>query len=255
MAEITVQERRNKILELLHRDGKVRVNDLSKTFEVSEVSIRADLAELEEKELLSRVHGGAVSSYKAYYNMSLAQRSAENAKEKYEIAAKTAEMIHDDETLIMNAGTTPIFVMRAISQKKLTIVTNSIALALEGAKHSNLKIILLGGDVDAEYQFTYGTSVLKMLSEYHADKLILSVDGIDKEKGISTFYYQEAEICSKMIEQAKMTIVAADYTKIGRVAFSEIDGLNVMDAMVTNSKAPKEEIKGISKTGVKIILA
>ena len=69
-----VFERKQKILEILQRDGRVKVTDLSALFEISEVSIRMDLADLEAKGMLSRVHGGAVSSYKNYYNMNMQQR-------------------------------------------------------------------------------------------------------------------------------------------------------------------------------------
>ena len=79
--QLSVQERRNKILELLHENGRVSVNDLSRLFEVSGVIIRADLAELEKQDLLSRVHGGAIMGYQSYYNMSLVQRSNTNAVE------------------------------------------------------------------------------------------------------------------------------------------------------------------------------
>ena len=80
--EITIEERKEKILDILNRKGKVRVNELSRLFDVSEVTIRLDLSDLEESGLLSRVYGGAVSSYKNYYNMSFKQRSIANSKKR-----------------------------------------------------------------------------------------------------------------------------------------------------------------------------
>lgn len=255
MQDLTLQERRNAILELLQEKGRVKVGELSRFFGVSEVSIRADLAELEERELLCRVHGGAVSSYRSYYNMSLAQRMKANSAEKIAIAKKISNLIKDNETIIMNAGTTLLYVMRELKDKKLTIVTNSIALALEGAENKNFKIILLGGDVDSAYQFTYGVKTLRLLEQYHADSFLLSVDGIDSEKGFSTFYYQEAEICSKMAERASKTIVAADYTKIGRTAFAEIEMPEPADIIVTNQKASPKYIKRLKEGAAEIVLA
>lgn len=255
MEKLTVQERRNKIIEMLNESGKVDVNELSKIFGVSNVVIRTDLSELEKLDLLSRVHGGAITSYKSYYDMSLVQRSNVNSRQKSAIAARINGMIHDDDTVMMNAGTTPLFVMRALTDKKITIVTNSIALALEGAKNQNFKIILLGGDVDPEYQFTYGISVLKVLEQYVADVLILSVDGIDPNKGISTFYYQEAEICRRMIKQSRQTIVAADSSKIGRTVFAKIDNLNSIDKIVTNDKVPAQYLRKLKLKGIDVITA
>lgn len=255
MSLLTMIERRNNILEILNEYGRVNVNELSKRFGVSGVAIRADLSELEKQGLLTRVHGGAITSYKSYYDMSLVQRSNANAYEKKCIAKEIDKMIKDNDTIMMNAGTTPLFVMREIAEKKVTIVTNSIALALEGAKNPNFKIILLGGDVDNDYQFTYGVSTLKSLEQYTADVLIMSVDGIDPTRGISTFYYQEAEICRYMIRHARKTIVAADYSKIGRIAFAEIDDISKVDAVVTSDNADSSCLNKLKNKNIEIIVA
>lgn len=254
--ELSLQERRSKILEILYKEGKVKVGDLSKLFDVSEVSIRTDLSELESQGLLSRVHGGALSSYKSYYNMSLGQRSSTNQASKQQIAKKIAGMIDDNDTVLMNAGTTPIFVMRELLEKRgITIVTNSIALALEGAQHKNLHIILLGGEVNADYQFTYGTTTLRLLHNYYVDKLVLSADGINAEKGITTYYAQEAEISNQMIQQAGTAIAAMDYTKIGRVAFAGIADAECIHYLVTNQSAPKDDVAELKSKGLNVILA
>ncbi len=254
MLQLTVRERRDKIVEMLNDSGRVSVKDLSALFGVSSVIIRTDLDELEKQDMLTRVHGGAITSYKSYFDMGILQRSNTNANEKAAIAAKVSEMIKDNNTVILNAGTTPLFVMRAIADKKVTILTNSIALALEGAANPNFRIILLGGDVDNNYQFTYGVSVLKALEQYTADISILSADGVNFQHGISTYYHQEAEICRAMIKSSNKTVVAADYSKIGRTAFSKIDDLSAIDCLVTNKKAPSEFLKDFKTKGVEVIL-
>ncbi|MDD4543128.1 MAG: DeoR family transcriptional regulator, partial [Clostridia bacterium] len=101
--EITVEERKEKILEMLNKRGKVRVNELSHIFNVSEVTIRLDLSDLEESGLLSRVYGGAISSYKNYVNMSFKQRVTANEFEKKAIALNVIQMIKDNDTIMMNS--------------------------------------------------------------------------------------------------------------------------------------------------------
>ncbi len=251
---LSLQERQQKILELLHSTGEVRVAELSRLFEVSEVCIRGDLTELESKGFLSRVRGGAVSPYEPYYNMSLAQRSTINKDEKDAIAAKIADMIHDNQAVMMNAGTTPLAVMRKLVNKKnITIITNSIVLALEGAKYKNFRILLLGGEVDDEYQFVYGTLTMAQLDEYYAEKFIMSADGIDGQGGITTYYDQEAEICRKMIEHSKVTIAALDHTKIGRVALKKFAEISEVDCLVTNGGASKTIIRELKNAGLKVV--
>ncbi len=252
---LSLMERHQKILDMLNNVGEIRVNEASRIFGVSEVCIRNDLSELESKGMLSRVHGGAISAYEPYYNMSLAQRSNTNKEEKDEIAAKIADMIHDNQAVMMNAGTTALAVMRKLVKKKnITIITNSIVLALEGAKYKNFRIILLGGDVDFEYQFVYGILTLNQLDEYYADKFIMSADGIDVRGGITTYYDQEAEICRKMIEHSKSTIAALDYTKIGRIALKKFADIKDIDCLVTNSNVSLSSLEELKEADLKIVL-
>ena len=142
-------ERKQKILEILQRDGKVRVNELSALFDISDVTIRMDLADLEAKGLLSRVHGGAVSSYKTYYNMNMQQRMTANQEQKQAIAKHIVSMIEENDTIMLNAGTTTLTVFRMIpTTMNLSIVTNSIAIALEAGAIPNFNVVLLGGSIN-----------------------------------------------------------------------------------------------------------
>ena len=250
---MATDSRRKKILELLEKNGSVRVTELSNIFSISEVTIRTDLADMENKGLLTRVHGGAVSSYKPYYNMSLNQRMSTNQEQKEIIAKKIAGMIDDNDTIMLNSGTTTLLVFRAIPRNlNLSIVTNSISIALEGTTNPNFNIILLGGLINSKYQFTFGDDAIRQLKSYHADKLILSVDGIDSEHGLSTYYDKEAEIDRIMLEQSNVNIVAADHSKFNRCAFTKISELSVADYIVTDSSVPESLKNKFSKNSIKI---
>ena len=148
---MVADERRQKILEMVSQNGSVKVTELSKIFNTSEVTIRTDLADMEYKGLLTRVHGGAVSSYKPYYSMSLNQRLSTNQSQKEIIAEKIAGMIENNDTIMINSGTTTLMVFRALPQDfNLSIVTNSISIALEGTANPNYNIILLGGLINSK---------------------------------------------------------------------------------------------------------
>lgn len=250
-----IDQRKTKILELLATNGDVHVTELSRLFDVSEVTIRIDLAYLEERGLLSRVYGGAISSYKNYYNMNLKQRSTINGVEKKAIASRICDMINDNETIFFNSGTTVLYVLRVLKYKKnITVVTNSLVIASEAAGFAGFSVILLGGLLHPKYQFTYGDDTKNLLLTYHADKAILSVDGVNGQSGYSTYYPQETEICRQMLKQANTSIIAVDYTKIGRIAFSNIAPVNTADRIVTNKNAPLSEIDIIRETGVEVII-
>ena len=229
-------ERRQKIAELVNSKGKVKVTELSELFGISEVSIRTDLADLEAKGLLSRIHGGAVSSYKTYYNMDMQQRLSANRDSKDKIAARVAQMIEDNDTVMLNSGTTTLSIFRRIPQSlNLSIVTNSIAIALEAAAIPSFNVVLLGGSVNSKYQFVYGDNANAQLKGYHADKLILSVDGISAADGFTTYYDLEAELDRLMLTNSATRIVAADSSKLGRTAFKHIAPIADADYIITNA--------------------
>ncbi len=251
--EYGTEERRNKILEILNKKGKVKVSHLSKMFDISEVTIRNDLAKLESLGMLERVHGGAISTYRAYHRMSIADRMKTNAGEKRRIAIEVASMISDDDTLMMSSGTTNLYVLEELKNlRNLTIVTNAVYFSQEAVKLRDSVIILLGGILEPKSQLTYGDDAINQLGRYKADKLILSVDGINAENGISTYHYIEAEINRQMIAHAKTTIVVADYTKVGRTSFAHISSLEGIDILVTNRNADSDEIQEIMARGVEV---
>ena len=252
---MTAEQRKQKILELLKENDSVRVTNLARMFDVSEVTIRSDLEDMEKKGLLSRVHGGAVSSYKPYYSMNLNQRLETNQTAKVEIAEAIASLIRPNDTVMLNAGTTTLLTFRKFpAEYTLNIVTNSISIALEASGNPNFNVILVGGSVNTKYQFTYGSDTVAQLRNYHADKLILSVDGIDAG-GFTTFYNKEAAVDLAMIEQSDACIVAADHTKFGRRAFAKISDLSVADYLVTNSDMTREQLEEFKLHGVEVLKA
>lgn len=249
-------ERKQKILNMLKENGSVKVTELSRLFNVSEVTVRNYLADMESKGLLSRIHGGALCSYKPYYSMNLNQRLETNQKEKVSIADRIASFIEPNDTIMLNSGTTTLLALRKFpAEYNLSIVTNSVAAALEASANPNYNVILIGGLVNAKYQFTFGNDAVSQLRLYHADKLILSVDGIDARYGFTTYYDKESEIDRAMIEQTNCCIVAADYSKFSRSAFAKISDISVADYIVTNDSVDKEYVAMLTEMGINVCLS
>ena len=251
---MTTEQRKQKILDLLKENDSVRVTNLARLFGVSEVTIRTYLEDMEKKGLLSRVHGGAVSSYKPYYSMNLNQRLETNQQAKVAIAERVANLIQPNDTVMLNAGTTTLLVFRRFpANYNLSIVTNSISIALEASGNPNYNVILIGGSVNTKYQFTYGNDAVNQLRKYHADKLILSVDGIDAHQGFSTYYNKEATVDVAMLEQSDCCIIAADRSKFGHSAFAKISDLSVADYIVTNGQPSPELTESFAQQGVTVL--
>lgn len=251
---VSTEKRRNEIIELIEDTGRVRVSELAKKYAISEVSVRKDLEYLEMNGHLSRTHGGAVALGKLYVNMDLGERFKTNANSKKRVAELVSTLIEDNDTLMMNAGTTITYVLHAIRNKKnIRIVTNSLQNAIEAATYPSFNVILLGGELDAKYQFTYGEHALMQLENYHATKCILSVDGVSVKDGLTLYYSNEAALARRMIECSDSVIVAADPSKIGKRAFARITDTEKTDILVTGEKEREAELSEIEKLGVKII--
>jgi len=244
-------------LELLEKNGSVVVSELSKNFHISEVTIRNDLAEMEQAGLLQRVHGGAVSTKRAYYELSLNDRMHVNKSEKIRIAKACADLIHDGDTLMIDSGTTTRYLaMELRGRSNLTVVTNALLVAHEFLFNRAVDVILLGGNLDTQYQFTYGNDAVAQLQKYRADKMILATDGIGAAYGLTTYHHQESDVSQLMAARSNEVIVVADHSKIGKEGFSNIMDISRIHMLVTDkTESEMAELEAIRQKSVAVIEA
>lgn len=224
------KQRQEQILQLLEKQERVTVTQLSALLGTTEVTIRSDLSQLEQAGKLMRVHGGAVGKP--------AQQDAKtvNLSAKESIAAAVAEQIRDGDTLFINSGTTSVCVARALKEKRnLNIVTNAIDVAMELADVPTFRVLLLGGEINARYGFTYGGDAQEQLRRYQANWAILSVDGVSPQWGITTYHAEEAILDKMMIAGAHGTFITADSSKLGRAGFTRIGGCDPALTLVTET--------------------
>jgi len=227
--------RKAAIMEMLKKDDEVKVSKLAEAFGISGVTIRGDLSEMEQAGLLRRTHGGAVSTRKAYYNMSLSDRMKVNRNEKIRIAKTCAALIKDGDTLMIDSGTTTRYLAMELAERdSLTIVTNAMLIAEEFVYNNSVNVILLGGNMDLKYQYTYGNDTIAQLSKYRADKAVIAADGFSVDHGLTTYHHQEADVSRCMIERANSVIAIADHSKIGKEGFARIASFKSVDTLVTD---------------------
>ena len=239
--ELTPSTRRSVILEALSEDGEVRVADLSGQLHSSVVTIRKDLDELEKEGLLERVHGGAIKNFRVQQNMNYSERMDTNRAEKKKIAAATARLINDGDSVIINVGSTSHYVALQFRNKKnLIVITNALHIFNEIAYYKNITTFFLGGKFDHEMELTYGDDTLEQLGKYRADKLIIGMDGINLAAGATTNNHVEDTIMARMMERSNEKILIVDDSKIGKVTFAYIAPLSAFDTIVTNY-APRHE--------------
>ncbi|MBO1001830.1 DeoR/GlpR family DNA-binding transcription regulator [Pseudogracilibacillus auburnensis] len=248
------QERYRIILEMLEVSQIVKVPELCERFNVSIETVRRDLEFLEQEGKLKRVYGGAVLNRQSSAEPSYNTRSTRNAAEKAMIGKKTAELISDGETLMIDLGTTTLEVARYLKDKKnLTIITNCMTIAQELVDVSTFRVILPGGILRPNELALSGFISEQFMREFNVDKTIIGVGGITKDNGISDYHLEETRVRKIMIEKGKQIIAVADHSKFGIKALVNVCSIDEIDTIVTNDKLKSNIAQEYIEQGIKVI--
>ncbi len=245
-----------KIQDLLNSDGKVDVRELAELFSVSEMTIRRDLMTLDQKGLIERTHGGAVTARERNLIQSpILVRISERLVEKKAIARATALLINRGEKIYIAAGTTAYWVAREIANHTdLTVVTNSLPVANMLALSKDMEVIIVGGFLRRNEYSMVGHFAENMLKDLRLDKVITGTGGIHPEYGLTNDYPQEMMMDRAYLSISDNIIVVADHTKIGRVTTSRTADLSEVQTIVTSRLASIEIVNSIRQCGVEVIL-
>ena len=252
---MTKEERHAAILERLMQFESVQVTDLASLLNVSLVTIRKDLTELEKANKLYRSHGKAILINPYATNRNVNDKEKLFTAEKRNIGREAAQLIERDDTIILASGTTVHALARAIKPvHKLTLITASIVVSNIVAQEENIDIIQLGGMLRHSSQSVVGRRAERYLDDVACSKLFLGVDGIDLEFGISTDM-REAELNQAMMHTSQKTIVLADSSKFGRRGFSKIANIDDIDIIITDAAIPQSAAARIEELGIELIIA
>jgi len=249
---VFAEERRAAILGRLGIDGRAQVVALAEELGVSEVTIRQDLAYLEERGLLRRTHGGAIP-VETGYEMSFEDMTGEKTEEKARIAARAAALVHEGETILLDVGTTTTAVAKALAgRRNLTIVTNAlnIALILEGSP--GITVIVTGGTLRAKQHSLVNPLAMDVLQRIRADRAILGANGVESVAGVTNANFPEAEIKRVMANRAREKILVADSGKIGRIAAAVVAPVTAFDRLITGAEAVESEIGLLTAAGLQV---
>ena len=247
-------ERRNLILEKVYEDKKVIVSELSREFKVSEETIRRDLEKLAGDGHVIKGYGGAVINEKTDIDLPFNVRWKYNAEGKKKIADLVKREIEDGDHIILDASTTAVFIAKSIKQKKrLTVITNSIENMLELSGVSGWDIISTGGVLNSDSMSLIGKKAAEEVMSYNADKLFLSCRGLDLEKGITDGNDEIVNVKQKMIQSAAKVYLAADSSKFGKVAFSQICSIKDVDVIITDRKPEKVWLDAFKEMSVECV--
>jgi DeoR family transcriptional regulator of aga operon len=236
---LLVEERRRRILEILEKQERVTVAELSERFGVSAVTARADLDRLAEHGQLIRSHGGGLMRVTPQLDLPIKVKASLHHEQKVRIGAAAADLVQDGDTVILDSGTTTMEVARALRRRafaSLTIITNAITVAMELAEQPHVRMVVLGGIARPPSLSLVGPHAEQLLAEVRADRLFLGVDGFDTDAGMTTPDILEAQLNALMIKVSRETTVVADATKFARRSLSRIAGIEAVDRIITDDR-------------------
>lgn len=249
-----VEERRQKVLDLVSLKGFIGLADLAREIEVSESTIRRDLDFWNHQGLLKRTHGGAIFLGDGTTLPPLEERSARQLEEKRQIAAATAERIRDGDAVLLDGGTTTLEVARLLVDRAVQVVTNSLPIAHLLSNGRQADLILLGGFVYPKTGVALGPMTVRTLDDIHVNQTIISVSGVTT-KGLFNSNLLLVETERQMMRCADEVVVLVDHSKIGRPALAFLCELNAIDTLVVDGGITPEQRQLLAEAGPRLIVA
>lgn len=229
-------ERRNYIIELLNKDGKVIIEDLAKELNVSEMTIRRDLQYLEEHKLITRTHGGAVLHNLLTEEIPYTKKAEQNIEEKQRIGLYASSLVEEGDIIILDAGTTNMEIAKGIvGIKNLKVITNDLMIGAFLSRYDGIEVYCTGGIIQRDTGACLGTQAIEFLKNINADIAFVGASSIDIKRGITTPTMDKAQWKKEIINSAERAILVADSLKFGKVSFAKICPLNRFDLIITDT--------------------
>jgi DeoR/GlpR family transcriptional regulator of sugar metabolism len=249
-------ERHQFIIDYLKIHKSVDVSFLSSELNVSEVTVRKDLEKLERDKLLLRSHGGAVLNDYLFNEPSFIEKEDKFTEEKSAIASEAAKLIANGMTIALSTGTTVSHLARRIKDRTgLTIVTNAINVATNFMGSNDNDIFLTGGNIRPNTFALVGETAEKALDGIYCEYAFIGTNGFSIDQGLTTPSTEEARVVRKLIENAKHVVLLVDHSKFNKVAFYRIEHVDQVHTVITDSKAPSDEVEKLREKGIKVIIA
>lgn len=253
---LSTYERRQLVAQQLSDQQRVTVSALSKMFGVSEVTIRKDLAWLEERKLLVRTHGGATLAKTTLPEQAFDVREREQHDEKLSIGALAAQLVQNGDCISLDASTTALAMTQYLRDKReVTVVTNGLRSGMALAPAPGIAVLMPGGMLRHESVSLVGTWGKSVLEQINIKTAFVSARGITVNEGLTDVDSEEVAFKRSIVESAKEVILLVDHSKWGKVALATFCPLNRVKLIITDAQAPLDLIEEVRKAGVEVRIA
>jgi len=247
--------RQQQILDLVRKRGFMSIEALADHFSVTPQTIRRDINQLSDRELLQRYHGGA-GLPSSVENIAYQTRQVQELEEKRRIAQLAARHIPNDASLFINIGTTTEEVARALlSHRGLRIITNNLHVASIMSQNAGFEVIVAGGVVRSRDRGIVGEPTIDFLGQFKADFGIIGISGIDVDGSLLDFDHREVRASQCIIANASQVFLVSDHTKFGRNPMVRLGNLSDLDAFFTDRPPPPAICDLLEKSDVRLHVA
>lgn len=259
MSNVIAAARRLQISQIIAHAGQVRVTELAERFQVSDETIRRDLADLETQGLVERNYGGAVLKTRNGGGLvlpPLEERQSTMLSEKELIGQLAASLVEPGQVVILDAGSTTRQIARNLTAvPRLTVITNDLAIADELRSAEEARVLVTGGYLKPRSRSLIGPEAVSFLHRYHADIVFLGTTGVTVERGLTASDIFEAEVKATMLRAARRKVLVADHTKFGcqhLALFAPVTGVNTI---ITDGATTAEQVEAVRAVGVEVLIA
>jgi DeoR family fructose operon transcriptional repressor len=248
-------DRQRQIMTLLEENGALRIGDLTEKFDVSNETVRRDLAVLEEQGLLTRTRGGALAE-SVRMETSFQRRMRDNGAEKLQIARIAASYVQDGSTIIIDSGSTMAHLVRQLRSKRdLVVITNGFTHVEDLLSNPTLTVVVTGGLIRRTTMGAAGPLAVESLSSLHADHTFIATHGFSADAGMTYPSFDEVAVKRAMIGAGAEVTLLADGTKSGRASMVKVAPLTELNRIITSQPISVSEQSKILDLGVELIVA
>lgn len=250
--------RQEYILQRVQETGAVAVDELCATLGASIATIRRDLEDLESRSLLKRTRGGAVPIGALFYepfrhDSSFQDRVNSFAEEKRRIGLAAAKLVSRGQTVALTGGTTTTEVVRSLKVlSDISIITNTVNVAMELCNRKDIEVIVTGGHLRGSWFTLIGPLATAAAEMLFSDIMFIGVDGIDAKQGLTCTNSSEADVLRRLVNHTKMKVVVADHSKLGSVSKYLLSPTMEIDRLITDTGASAPAIAPFKKLGIDV---
>jgi len=257
---MAVQERHSKLIRLLDEHQMLTIAEIAERLNISAVTVRRDIAKLDEEGLLRRVPGGAlrVTGHRPSPEPGVIPSTSADPLLPYKraIAEKAIALVKPGDTIFIDSGSTNNEIAKyLLSLSDISIVTNSIDIAYLFISRQDISIYICGGTMGEvnPYSSVVGPLAEKMIQEFRANIAFIGTSGVHRTQGLTCSHPATARIKQTMIRNASRVVLVTDHTKFDRVYRAYFCGIDEIDQVITDRKAPEESIEFIRNSGIEVI--